>query len=99
VKESGASCALLVAQELGVSQARPVVDRYVKKLPALVFRETSVGSVSSYPMPWAVESPKFLRVDVNEFARLRAFIPVVGHRRLESAELPQSTGRDDTLSS
>jgi hypothetical protein len=50
-------------------------------------------------MPWAVESPKFLRVDVNEFARLRAFIPVVGHRRLESAELSQSTGRDDTLSS
>src|SRR5262249_24238450 len=89
--------AFLVAQELGVCQTSPVVDRDVKEFPAFVSEKTSVGSIPGHTMPWAIKPSQFLRVDVHELAGPRAFVSVVGDCRLKSAEFPKSSGRDDTL--
>ena len=96
VEEAGASLAALVGQDLGVGEARAVVDGDVQVLPAEA--SLAAGAIAGDAVADAVDAAELLGVDMDQLAGPGALVAHrrrLGFQRGEPAETEPAQHRPD----
>jgi len=85
-EEGCRACRLLVGQDFGVGEARSIVDSDMKGFPSCAALRALAHAVAGDAVADAVDPAELFRVDVDQFARMFAFVADDGRPDLESRQ-------------